>query len=442
MRMRSLLGCVLAGTTLVSASALASGPARPPQFVVFAFDGSLMLNRWADTRDFASQMERSTAPDFHFTYFLSATYFLENSRKTEYHGPHHAPGASDIGFGGTTDAIKARIEQVHLAEHEGHEMGSHLCGHFDGSSWSAADWMQDFQSFVDLTKSFLDEKEVVGFRAPYLATSKGLYTTLAAMHYRYDTSQTAEMGYWPEKRGGIWNFPLADLVIAGTAKKTLSMDYNFYASQSHEKPDPANADLYEKQMYETYLNYFNHNYGGNRAPLHIGHHFSLWNGGAYWKAEQRFVREVCGKPEVKCVTYKELADFMDTLDPATLAAYRKGAFPKRDGDKMLGFEPSKALQLDLRVAQAADGGMSAALEGVDLDYARMRGVALSWEVDGRRMDSLRRLPLGAGRVSAVAEMGGIEVLRSTHAVSADGRISGEDLEARALSGDLPEAHEE
>jgi hypothetical protein len=37
---------------------------------------------------------------------------------------------------------------------------------------------------------------------------------------------------------------------------------------------------------------------------------------------------VCGLPEVRCVTYTALADFMDGLQPATLEAYRKGDFPR------------------------------------------------------------------------------------------------------------------
>jgi hypothetical protein len=31
---------------------------------------------------------------------------------------------------------------------------------------------------------------------------------------------------------------------------------------------------------------------------------------------------------VRCVTYRTLADFMDALKPETLAAYRKGDFPR------------------------------------------------------------------------------------------------------------------
>ena len=81
-------------------------------------------------------------------------------------------------------------------------------------------------------------------------------------------------------------------------------------------------------MLETYLEYFKTNYSGNRAPLHIGHHFADYQGGAYRQALISFARTVCGLPEVRCVSYSKLADFMDGLSAETLEAYRKGDFPR------------------------------------------------------------------------------------------------------------------
>ena len=81
-------------------------------------------------------------------------------------------------------------------------------------------------------------------------------------------------------------------------------------------------------MLATYLHYFKTNYAGNRAPLHIGHHFSAFQNGVYNEALKSFARSVCGLPEVRCITYAKLADFMDRQNPETLAAYRKGDFPR------------------------------------------------------------------------------------------------------------------
>ena len=84
---------------------------------------------------------------------------------------------------------------------------------------------------------------------------------------------------------------------------------------------------YREQMLTTYLDYFKSNYAGNRAPLHIGHHFVDFQDGAYREALKSFARIVCGMPEVRCVTYGALADFLDGLKPDELSAYRTGAFP-------------------------------------------------------------------------------------------------------------------
>ena len=83
-----------------------------------------------------------------------------------------------------------------------------------------------------------------------------------------------------------------------------------------------------QQMLDSYLAYFRANYTGNRAPIHIGHHFSDYQNGAYRDALKSFARAVCGLPEVRCVTYKTLADFMDGLSEQKLADYRTGQFDR------------------------------------------------------------------------------------------------------------------
>jgi len=179
---------------------------------------------------------------------------------------------------------------------------------------------------INLTKA-----DLVGFRAPYLETGPGLWPVLKRNGYRYDTSETAAMSYWPQKTSfGLWNFPLGELPVRNRGRKVLSMDYNFYAMQSKASPEtsPSKIREYEDEMVDTYLNYFWTNYTGNRAPLHIGHHFTQYQSGAYWRALKRFAAEICGKPEVKCVTYKTLADELDKLSPTTLNAYRRGEFER------------------------------------------------------------------------------------------------------------------
>jgi hypothetical protein len=299
--------------------------------VLLAFDGSLNNDFWDESRAFAK------SANVKFTYFISGTYFIPNAQKRLYVGPHgHGPGSSEIGWGGDSSAIALRYKNVQAAKDDGHEMGSHANGHFDGSSWSEADWQSEFAQFDQIIfkgmgfqapRLSFSASDVIGFRAPQLGHSPGLYSTLVAHKYQYDTSKTSKPNYWPQQVDGVWNFPLAELKIVGSGKNTLSMDYNFYFQQSKGEPDSANKETYKKQMLDTYQQYFEQNYFGNRGPVHIGHHFSKWNGGAYWEAMQTFARRVCGLPEVKCVTYRDLLSFV-TENKDKLASYQAGAFTK------------------------------------------------------------------------------------------------------------------
>lgn len=308
---------------------------KPPQFVMLAFDGSSSLSFWKESREFAKVAASKGAP-LKFTYFASGPYFTPEAEKRSYVAPAgKGAGRSDIGFGGTLGAVALRYEQLNAAAAEGHEIASHGNGHFDGSKWTYSDWDSEFAQFGKLMfdtsrkgvpASTTTAGDVVGFRAPLLGISPGLYRVLAERGFSYDTSRTAKADYWPEKLGGVWNFPLAMLNIVGSGKRTLSMDYNFYVADSKGLPAPGGKQTFKKQMLDTYRAYFKSNYNGNRAPVHIGHHFSKWNDSAYWEAMQEFALEVCGQPNVKCATYKELVAFMETRTTSQLADYRKRAF--------------------------------------------------------------------------------------------------------------------
>jgi peptidoglycan/xylan/chitin deacetylase (PgdA/CDA1 family) len=331
---------------------------RPEQYILMSFDGSKSVPFWKESRQFAAEN------NIHFTYFASGVYFLSNDKKKNYVEPKLGAGKSAIGFGGATSDIPPRLEQMDTAMNEGHEIGSHGNAHYDGSSYTQAMWNSEFAQFTDLmlnawknngvgkqqpnTWSDYFTNHVYGFRAPQLGVGNGLWASLKDNGYIYDASRVDKMSYWPKKINGLWNFPLVGLTIAGTSKKTLSMDYNFYFGQSKGVEGPSSKfKEYEEQTYNTYIGYFKNNYYGNRAPMHIGHHFSKWNGGAYWNALQRFAKAVCSQPEVKCVTYKELVELIETKSDE-IDAYQKGDF-----DKML--DPKGLSQnLSTRVRELTD----------------------------------------------------------------------------------------
>jgi peptidoglycan/xylan/chitin deacetylase (PgdA/CDA1 family) len=331
------LGAVALSATSLDAPARAVD--RPPQFVVMAFDNCTELDRWKELIDFVGEMN-AAGDKLHFTFFVSGANFLSTEHRNRYQGPHHRRGYSNIYFGGTPDDVRRRVAYVNTAHKAGHEIASHAVGHFDGRSWSAADWTAEFKSYEQIfdnvarnnglpddVKFDFPFEEMIGFRAPYLARGPGLYGALTAGGFRYDTSADSDPAAWPEKGGGLWRFNLARIKVSGSRMTTLSMDYNFLVVQARGRPNPHRVDRYREQMLQSYLNYFRTNYTGNRAPLHIGHHFFGYQGGVYNAALKTFARMVCGLPEVRCTTYAKLAVFMDGLSPETLAAYQHGDFP-------------------------------------------------------------------------------------------------------------------
>jgi peptidoglycan/xylan/chitin deacetylase (PgdA/CDA1 family) len=351
---------ITAALSAFFAAAACGAPAhavdRPPQFVAIAFDNCTELERWQELSDFAGELNKN-GDRIHFTFFVSGINYLADDKRNLYQAPHQRRGASNINFGGSAEEVEKRIAFINDLHARGHEIASHAVGHFDGRTWSAADWQQEFASYADLVdnaarnnglpetvKLAFPASAVIGFRAPYLSNGSGLYQALRGSGFRYDTSNTGDPALWPEKKDGLWWFNLGELKLHRSKRSTLSMDYNFFIVQSFGLDNSSTRAQHRDEMLETYIDYFKANYSGNRAPIDIGHHFFNYHGGAYNEALKAFARAVCGLPEVRCTTYAALADFMDKLDPATLEAYRKGDFEHRAApeiDISNAFSPSK-----------------------------------------------------------------------------------------------------
>ena len=339
--------------------------ARPPQYVVVSFDGSKSLPMWKETREVAKNVGGN------FTYFLSGVYFINAEDKMLYNPPAHKQGRSDIGFARSVQDISDRITQVDLALSEGAEMASHVNGHFDGSTWSYKEWYSEFEQFHTFVKNvFINyptielpgiaskwgselSENLKGFRAPLLAINTESSKVLSDFGYFYDASRVAASTKWPYKLGTTWQFPLATIPIAGTAKKTISMDYNFYYQDSKAKEDLTNSDFYQERYYQSLLNHFKSNYYGNRAPINIGNHFSAWNGGAYFKGLMRFATEVCGNkelyPEVQCLNYRSLVGVLNLTNEKQITEWEKGKFQKLEQKKkiIIGFQNVNLLGQEL-----------------------------------------------------------------------------------------------
>lgn len=338
---------------------------RPPQYVLFAFDGSKNNDFWRESMAFADTVDTvgvtGDKKKLRFSYYINPSYYIEEANKSAYRMPQLNRPYSCIGWSSKTlyNSFIDRIKNTNEAFKKGHEIGSHAISHCNAQGsekgskttwgpWSEADWTQEFSQFNDIIFNVFSvnkvkppsdfvqlftKADITGFRAPQLGITPGLFPTLKKFNFQYDTSKVNKPDYWPEKDNwGGWNIPLARIKMAGTSKSTLSMDFNWFVSQTGgvEVPNitPQKIKELKTQMLDSYKYYFKKNYYGNRAPVQIGHHFSKWNGGAYWEAMKEFAQFVCAKPEVRCVTIAEYTYWLEKLNSNDLMSYRKGDFPK------------------------------------------------------------------------------------------------------------------
>ncbi|WP_411103782.1 hypothetical protein [Streptomyces sp. cmx-4-9] len=326
---------------------------KPPQFVVFSWDGA-----GEDSQKLFSHFrEVGRKNNARMTYFLSGVYMLPEEKSSLYTAPQHSAGRSDIGFG-DLQGIKDTATQVRAAWLEGNEIGTHFNGHFCGpdggvGTWSVAEWKSEIsqaKSFVKNWKSnaglkdmaplpFDYDKELIGARTPCLEGQKNFMLAAKDLGFRYDSSGISKQ-IWPKKTDGLWDLPLQLVPMPGRAFDTLSMDYNYMVNQSGttSQGDPAQHEFWGDQMRDGLRQAFDRAYQGNRAPLIIGNHFESWNGGTYMRAVEESIESMCTKPEVRCVPFRELADWLDAQDPKVLEWMRTldvGEAPKQGWDRFL-----------------------------------------------------------------------------------------------------------
>ncbi|MET9917284.1 hypothetical protein ABZZ04_09390 [Streptomyces sp. NPDC006435] len=327
---------------------------KPPQFVVFSWDGA-----GEDSQKLFSHF-REVGKKYHanMTYFLSGVYLLPEDKRELYDPPKHNAGSSDIGFN-DTEGIRNTIAQVRGAWEDGDEIGTHFNGHFCGpeggvGTWSVEQWKSEIsqaKSFVKSWKSnapgleeekplpFDYDKELVGGRTPCLEGQKNMVAAARTMGFRYDSSGVNNQ-VWPKRKDGVWDLSMQLVPVPGREFETLSMDYNFMFNQSGTtQGDPDQHEYWGNQMRDGLLQAFDRSYDGNRAPLIIGNHFESWNGGTYMRAVEETIATVCTKEEVRCVSFRQLADWLDAQDPATLeklGTLGVGQAPERGWSALLG----------------------------------------------------------------------------------------------------------
>ncbi|GAA1854069.1 hypothetical protein GCM10009836_37680 [Pseudonocardia ailaonensis] len=302
------------------------GPGEsPPQFVLFSFDGAGSDAHWQRILPLA---RRSNA---HVTAFLTGLYLVPDRESTRYTGPGHRPGASSVGFGGSEADVARRIENLTAARADGHEIGTHFNGHFcagsepSGGTWSTAQWNDELDQFFRFLREApgldLPATAVQGGRTPCLESQPGkLYPALLAHGMSYDSSGVAGSLAWPSLVDGVWEFPMPTVTVPALNKRVVMMDYNFWYSMNKARNEPQRAAQFTDWTVQAYERAYAAAFAGNRAPLVVGNHFNDWNGSAFSTAAERFLGDVCLRPETVCATYGEVIAWMGMQDPAVLGA--------------------------------------------------------------------------------------------------------------------------
>ncbi|RWA63896.1 polysaccharide deacetylase [Mesorhizobium sp.] len=288
--------------------------AKPKQIVLISFDSAREISQWERSRALA---KRTGA---RFTYFLSCVFLLSPETRGQYVAPGKGAGKSNIGFAASKQEVADRLEQIGLAASEGHDIGSHACGHFDGKDWSKADWLAEFGGFRHILENAyaingispeppgwreFARHAVTGFRAPYLSTDRALYEALPEAGFHYDASGVSNGPALPPTKNGTTRFALPLIPEGSRSKPVVAMDYNLYVRHSGGFEMPAKADEFADRAYHAFRAAFDAQYDGKRLPLELGFHFTQMNNGAYWDALERFAGEVCVMRQVECISFRD-----------------------------------------------------------------------------------------------------------------------------------------
>lgn len=301
---------------------------RPPQFVVFSWDGA--SGNEDAILEYVDAVHEVGGTQ---TMFLSALYFLPLSKRTEYQPPRRKAGASDINFM-SDPTVRRTIVDTAIAWTYGNEIGTHFCGHFDGSKWSTADWEQEVDQTYKLVTQwrtitgwddvgplpFDYTRELVGARTPLLAGRETLLPVVAKKGWRYDSSGVRPRPAWPRKdKHGLYDMSMFSVPFR--SRTIVPMDYNFLYQHALGKTEAGSASEraeWKAEHAATLRNALKICLNGNRAPLIIGNHMSPWVGGIYQQNLRTLITEFGKTPDVQLVSHRWLCDWLDAQDADVL----------------------------------------------------------------------------------------------------------------------------
>ena len=122
----------------------------------------------------------------------------------------------------------------------------------------------------------------------------------------------------PVDAGGMTRFSLPLIPEGPKQRPVIAMDYNLFVRHSGGRDRPDQAKAFEDRTYQAFRAAFDRQYEGERIPLELGFHFTLMNDGTCWNALERFAGEVCVKPDVECISYRDYIERRGAGKPAAV----------------------------------------------------------------------------------------------------------------------------
>ena len=154
--------------------------------------------------------------------------------------------------------------------------------------------------------------------------------------------------------------------------------------------------VFENRAFDAFENAFNAEYQGKRTPLQLGFHFTLMNGGAYWRALERFAADVCQKPGVACVSYRDYIARNAPLNAGRHGQRRRLISSASDRFDRVGLLPLHEALVDIRQRRAFERRLERAQALVDGDQLHDRRPGID-QILERAGDLRERRRRSAGR---------------------------------------------
>lgn len=280
--------------------------------ILISFDGSASLAMWQDTLDYAKEN------NIKFTYFVSAPYFVsENDQFAKTYWAPAVLGRMPVAFRKTERAygISKRFEYIKRARSEGHEIGSHLVGYYDGRKWTKEQWEEEIRFFNNTFFAPGTKPYMIGIRAPELGINQAYFEALggtAAPYIQYDSSVVYSKAGYKYNFGTVKELPIRQIAVefippymSDKPVYTLPFDYNFEVLLSPTLTSEEVENIFFHSLVYDYID-------NPEKPMMICLHFEQMRGGAYYRAMKRFVEWARDREndEPHYRTYKEYIDII------------------------------------------------------------------------------------------------------------------------------------